>query len=65
MSTLTSDEHTGEEYLGKDRDELRAIIVERDIEIDRLNLRIAKLEKIIVGLVESGAALTGTEVARG
>ena len=40
---MTKD-HTGEEYLGKDRDELRAIIVERDIEIEQLrgNLSLAE-----------------------
>jgi hypothetical protein len=34
--SIPSNEHTGEEYLGKDRDELRAIIIERDIEIESL-----------------------------
>jgi|ERR1700758_3864854 len=38
-------EHTGEEYLGKDRDELRAVIIERDIEIARLQTQIEILQR--------------------
>lgn len=39
-----TNEHTGEEYLGKDRDELRAIIIERDIEIERLQRQLGDCE---------------------